>query len=149
MLLAAGFFAAEPFVVSHGALTLAGAVSFVLGALLLFDPAGPAYQVSLTLSLAIAGSIALFMFFVVAKAVQVRREPVAVGVQGLVGSHGVVRDGSLVFVNGELWRARGPDGANLGAGEEVQVEGVDESGLELRVRVVDESDPAPAGDRRA
>ncbi len=40
MLLAAGFWAAEPFVNSHGALALAGAVSFVFGALLLFDPAG-------------------------------------------------------------------------------------------------------------
>ena len=40
MLLAAGFFVAEAFIVSHGALTLAGAVTFVIGALLLFDPAG-------------------------------------------------------------------------------------------------------------
>jgi membrane-bound serine protease (ClpP class) len=134
MLLAAGFFAAEPFVISHGALTLAGAVSFVFGALLLFDPAGPTYQVSLTLSLAIAGSVGLFMAVVVAKLVQVRRNPVAVDAQMLVGSHGVVRGDGLVFVNGELWRARPPAGETLGVGDEVAVEGVDEEGLELRVR---------------
>jgi membrane-bound serine protease (ClpP class) len=134
MLLAAGFFAAEPFVISHGALTLAGAVSFVFGALLLFDPAGPTYQVSLTLSLAIAGSVGLFMAVVVAKLVQVRRNPVAVDAQMLVGSHGVVRGDGLVFVNGELWRARPADGGPLEPGEPVSVEAVDESGLELVVR---------------
>src|SRR5574339_1007521 len=37
MLLAAAFFAAEPFVISHGALTVAGIVCFVFGALMLFD----------------------------------------------------------------------------------------------------------------
>jgi membrane-bound serine protease (ClpP class) len=42
MLLAAAFFVAEAFVPTHGALTLAGAVTFVLGALMLFDPAGEA-----------------------------------------------------------------------------------------------------------
>ena len=55
MLLAAGFFVAEAFIVSHGALTLAGAVTFVIGALILFDPAGEAYQVSLWTALGIAG----------------------------------------------------------------------------------------------
>jgi membrane-bound serine protease (ClpP class) len=149
MLLAAGFFAAEPFVVSHGALTLAGAVSFVFGALLLFDPAGPTYQVSMTLSIGVATAIALFMSVVVAKAVQVRRAPVAVGVQGLVGSHGVVRNDGLVFVNGELWRARALDGTLLGAGDEVEVEGVDDTGLELRVRTLHDGDPAPPRDARA
>ena len=39
MLLAAGFFVAELFVPSHGALTLAGGVMFAIGALMLFDPA--------------------------------------------------------------------------------------------------------------
>jgi membrane-bound ClpP family serine protease len=46
MLLAAGFFVAEMFVVSHGALTLAGAVAFVVGSLMLFDPAGEAFDPS-------------------------------------------------------------------------------------------------------
>ena len=138
MLLALGFFAAEAFVVSHGALTLAGVVAFVLGSLLLFDPAGPAYQVSLPLSLAIAGTIALFMALVVAKLVQVRRNPSAVGVHSLVGEHGVVRDDGLVFINGELWSAHRTDGGALGPGEGVEVEDVDEDELELIVA------PAPA-----
>ncbi len=51
--LAAGFFVAEAFVPSHGALALAGAVSFVIGALMLFDPAGEGYQVSIWVALAV------------------------------------------------------------------------------------------------
>ena len=46
MLLAFAFFAAEAFVPTHGAITLAGAVCFVIGALLLFEPAGSTYKVS-------------------------------------------------------------------------------------------------------
>lgn len=140
MLLAAGFWGAEPFVMSHGALALAGAVSFVFGALLLFDPAGPAYQVSLPVALAIAGSIALFLAFVVAKVVQVRRSPVAVGVNSLVGAVGVVRRGDLVFVKGELWHARSADGQPLVSGQQVVVEAV-EGGLTLVVQPAVERQP--------
>ena len=58
MMLAFAFFAAEAFIPSHGALTLAGSCLFVLGSLLLFDPAGESYEVSLTVVLAIAGTLA-------------------------------------------------------------------------------------------
>jgi len=132
MLLAAGFWGAEPFVMSHGALALAGAVSFVFGALLLFDPAGADYQVSLPLAIGIAGSVALFMAFAVAKVVQVRRRPVAVGTSNLVGTPGVVRRGGLVAVKGELWQAESADGEPLATGDAVVVEDVE--GLRLVVR---------------
>ncbi len=61
MLLAAGFFVAEMFVVSHGALALAGAVAFVIGSLMLFDPAGENYQVSLQVALGVAAAMALMV----------------------------------------------------------------------------------------
>ena len=57
LLLSLGLFVTDALVTSHGALTLAGAVTFVIGALMLFDPAGPAYQVSLWTALAIAGTL--------------------------------------------------------------------------------------------
>jgi membrane-bound serine protease (ClpP class) len=140
MLLAAGFWIAEVAVVSHGALALAGAVSFVFGALMLFDPAGDAYQVSLPTALGIAGAVALFFAFVVAKLVQIRRKPVEVGAHGLIGAQGVVRSGGLVAVNGELWRVDA-DGELLRPGDPVEVEGVDEGGLVLRVRRAEEQQP--------
>jgi membrane-bound serine protease (ClpP class) len=132
MLLSAGFFVAEPFVTSHGALALAGSVSFVFGALLLFDPAGPAYQVSLWTALGIAGTLMLFMAFLVGKVVQVRRKPVAVGVHSLVGTRGTVRAGDFVFVNGELWHARAESGERLVPGASVEVARVEDLTLVVR-----------------
>ena len=128
MLLAAAFFVAEAFVVSHGALALAGAITFVIGALMLFDPAGDAYQVSLPVALAIAGTLAFLFGFALTKAAQARRMPVEVGAHRLVGEPAEVRAGGLVFVDGELWHARTADGAPLEPGERVVVEAVDPEG---------------------
>jgi membrane-bound serine protease (ClpP class) len=126
LLLAASLFVAELFVVSHGALTLAGAVTFVIGALMLFDPAGPGYQVSLQAALGIAATLALTIGLALAKAAQARRRPPETGVQRLVGDEGNVRGDGLVFVAGELWRARTADGGPLVPGERVRVEAVED-----------------------
>ena len=132
VLLAFAFFGAEAFLPSHGALTVAGAVMFVIGALMLFDPAGPAYQVSLWTAVGIAGTLALLLGLALSRVVRARRNPVEVGVQLLVGGVGEVRRGGLVSVNGELWRARRHDGLPLRPGEPVVVESVEED-LELVV----------------
>jgi membrane-bound serine protease (ClpP class) len=132
LLLAVGFFVAETFVPSHGALTLAGAVMFVIGALMLFDPAGPAYQVSLWTALALAGTLALLLGFALTRIVKARRNPVEVSVSRLVGDEAEVRREGYVFVGGELWRARSADGEPLRPGERVRIEAV-EDGLELVV----------------
>jgi membrane-bound serine protease (ClpP class) len=134
MLFAAALFVAEAFVVSHGALTLAGAASFVFGSLLLFDPAGPAYQVSIEVAVAIAATVGLFMALAIGKAVQVRQRPVEVGAHTLVGTTGIVRRDGLVFAAGELWHARAPAGESLDPGDEVAIDAVD--GLTLDVRPV-------------
>ncbi|HEY7707927.1 MAG TPA: nodulation protein NfeD [Gaiellaceae bacterium] len=130
MLLAAGFFVAEMFVVSHGALALAGAVSFVIGALMLFDPAGDTYQVSLEVALGVAATMALMVGLVVAKLVQVRRAEVVTGQEELIGQVGIVRQAvdpvGLVFVHGELWRAK-TAGDPLPPGSQVRVEGLDDA----------------------
>jgi membrane-bound serine protease (ClpP class) len=135
MLLAAGFFVAETFVVSHGALTLAGAVAFVIGSLMLFDPAGDAYQVSLPVAIGVAATMALLVGLAAVKIVQVRRAPVVTGDSELIGQVGVVRQAldpeGFVFVHGELWRAR-TSGEPVPPGEEVRVEGLDD-GLTLTV----------------
>jgi membrane-bound serine protease (ClpP class) len=140
MLLAAGFFAAELFVPSHGALTLAGAVSFVLGSLLLFDPAGDAYEVSVPVVLAIAGTLAALFGVAFAKALQARRAKPQTGADELANRIGVVRQTldpeGFVFVNGELWRARAANG-HISAGETVRVERVDD-GLVLEVERAEE-----------
>src|SRR4030095_9501985 len=88
MLLAAGFFAAEAFIVSHGALALAGSICFFIGALMLFDPAGGAHHVSPGVALAVAVGLALLFAFAGAKVWQVRRPPPQTGQEELLGQVG-------------------------------------------------------------
>lgn len=126
MILAAAFFVAEAFVPTHGALTVAGGVMFVLGALMLFDPAGDAYQVSFPVAIGIAGTLALLVGIALSRVVRVARRPVAVGVEELVGHSGIVRRAGMVQINGELWRARTIDGVPLVPGEHVRVEEVED-----------------------
>ncbi len=124
--LSAGLFVTDALVTSHGALTLAGAITFVIGALMLFDPAGPAYQVSLWTALAIAGTLVLLFGVALSRIVRARRNPVEVGVGLLVGEQATVRSDGLVAVNGELWRARQADGNPLPRGGRVRIEAVGE-----------------------
>jgi membrane-bound serine protease (ClpP class) len=146
ILLALGFFAAEAFVTSHGALALAGVVSFVFGALMLFDPAGDAYQVSLWVALALAGTFALVLGVALAKVVQVRRTRPQTGEEELLGDVAVVRQAldptGYVFVHGELWRARADDGP-IGVGERVRIERIGD-GLVLEVTSIRETESATA-----
>jgi len=143
MLLAFGFFAAEAFVPTHGAITLAGAVCFVIGAMLLFEPAGNTYQVSLPAVIAIAATIAGLLGFAAIKIVQARRAPVVTGTSELVGQVGVVRDAlapaGTVFVRGELWKARSNDGP-LERGAPVRVDSIDD---ELVLGVEPAEQPVP------
>jgi membrane-bound serine protease (ClpP class) len=139
MLLAFAFFGAEAFIPSHGALTVAGAVCFVLGALLLFDPAGESYEVSLTVVLAVAATLAVLMGFAAAKIIQVRRLKPVTGQDELIGEVGVVRRPldpvGTVFLHGELWQARSA-GDPIPAAEQVRVVGLD--GLLLEVERVEQ-----------
>jgi membrane-bound serine protease (ClpP class) len=130
MLLAAAFFGAEMFVTSHGALALAGAAAFVVGSLMLFDPAGETYQVSLEVALGVGVTMAVMVGLALAKVVEARRAPVVTGQSELIGQVGVVRQAldpeGLVFVHGELWRAR-TDGEPVPPGQAVRVEGLDDA----------------------
>ena len=130
-------FAADLFAPTHGALTVGGVVSFVLGSLLLFNvpEAGPWLRVSLW---AIAGvSVAMAVFFggMVGFVARSQRRKVVTGREGLVGQVGTARTvlepNGMVFVDGALWEAHSEDGPIL-RGERVVVDGVD--GLRLRVR---------------
>jgi membrane-bound serine protease (ClpP class) len=143
MLLAFAFFAAEAFVPTHGAITLAGAVCFVIGAMLLFEPAGNTYQVSLPAVIAMAAAIAGLMGVAAIKIVQARRAPVVTGTSELVGQVGFVRDAlapaGTVFVRGELWKARSSDGP-LERGAPVRVDSIDD---ELVLEVEPAEQPVP------
>ena len=127
-------------VATHGVLTVAGLVSFVVGSLLLFRNEPAPYHVSMVLVGSIAAALALFWTFVLSRVIAARRRPLMTGLGQMVGEIGEVRDGGLVLVRGELWQAKTHDGELLRPGQQVEVEAVEQGGLILDVRAL--ADPA-------
>jgi len=131
LLLGIGLLVVDAHVVTHGALTVSGLISLAIGMIMLFHTAPAPYSTSVPLVVAITVLIGSFWAFAIGKAVQVRRRPVTVGPQTIVGERGQARRDGYVFVRGELWRARSEQ--PLEPGDEVEVEGIEE-GLVLDVR---------------
>jgi membrane-bound serine protease (ClpP class) len=124
---------------THGALTVAGVASFILGALVLFNsPGTPEFQrVSVPLVVGVGIVTAALFFVVVTFALRARRRRVATGIEALLGrvgeARGELNPTGMVQVAGELWSAEAePASAPITAGARVEVIGVD--GLRLRVR---------------
>jgi membrane-bound serine protease (ClpP class) len=133
ILLGAALLVIDAHVVTHGALTLSGLVAIAVGLLTLFHKAPAPYHTSVPLILTVTALLGGFWAVALGKAVAVRRSPVSVGPQEIVGQEGVVREGGYVFVRGELWRARSSD--PLAPGEHVRVAGLD--GLTLDVHRIE------------
>jgi membrane-bound serine protease (ClpP class) len=119
-------------VVTHGALTIAGLVALGVGLATMFRNLPSPYHTSLPLVITITVVIGGFWALAISKAVAARRMPVTVGPQEIVGMVGVVREGGLVFIRGELWRARSDE--PLVPGQRVRVDGL--NGLTLDVHRV-------------
>ena len=119
-------------VTSHGALTVSGLISLGFGMVMLFHNAPAPYHTSVPLVVTLTVLLGLFWVLALTKAVQVRRSPVTVGPQRVVGLEGVVRAPGQVFVEGELWHAHRDDGGELVPGAHVRVASMD--GLELTVQ---------------
>ncbi|TML51017.1 MAG: nodulation protein NfeD [Actinobacteria bacterium] len=128
-------------VASHGALTVSGLIAFVIGALMLFRNAPAPYHANLWLIVSIAAVLGSAWAFAITKAIQVRRTPVSVGPQTIVGEIGEFRGDGQVFVRGELWRAKVPEGLSLRRGQKVRIDGV-EPGLVLDVEPLDQAEQA-------
>ncbi|MCX7623163.1 MAG: nodulation protein NfeD [Thermomicrobium sp.] len=143
-------FLIDLYVPTHGVLTLGGIVSFALGSLLLLQsPASPGFQLSRAVVLAVTGTIAavfLVLVFLVARA-HARRP--ATGKEALIGARAVVRRAlepeGLVFVEGELWRARSLSGP-VPAGHAVRIVGLD--GLTLLVEPASETEAPESAEER-
>lgn len=128
---------------THGLLTAAGALSFVVGALVLFNsvrvPGIPTISIPLVVGTGIF--IAGGFFAIVTVALRAQRRPLLMGRPLLVGKVGVVRSDlnpqGEVQVGGEAWSARPTEGEGpLLQGTRVEVVGMD--GLKLRVKKKDE-----------
>jgi membrane-bound serine protease (ClpP class) len=133
LILGAALLVIDAHVVSHGALTVSGLISLVVGSLLLFHNAPAPYNhVNAPLLVGFAIVLGSVWVFALTKAVQVRRRPASVGPQTMIGEVGEARRDDMVFVQGELWRAKPIANGPLRPGQRVRVSGVD-PGLVLEV----------------
>ncbi len=134
VLLAIVMFVLDVKMASHGALTVGGIISMIIGSMMLFETGGPFLTLSLSVVVPAALITALFFFFTVRLAVKARRRKPVTGIEGLKGETGVastpVNSGGMVRVHGELWSAWSEE--PVGQGEEIEVLQVE--GLRLKVR---------------
>jgi len=124
---------------THGALTIAGVASFIVGALVLFNsPGTPDFQrVSVPLVIAVGISIGLLFFGILMFALRALRVPVSAGIESFIGKTGTARtavdgSGGQVQLQSELWTAESVDGSAIGKGDKVEV--VEIKGLRLKVK---------------
>ncbi len=123
---------------SFGMLTLGGAVSFCLGAIMLFRDAGPALQASLKLITAVGVTVGLLALAFARLALKAHRGRVVTGSEGLLDEQGLVSSGievgapGKVRLHGEIWNAESD--VPVAAGDRVRVVRVD--GMTLRVEPV-------------
>ncbi len=128
ILLAVILFFLELKVPSHGALSIGGIVSMVLGSLMLFrESADPFLRVSWSVLITMVALSAVFFTAVISLAVRSQIRKPATGPEGMIGETGEAvtdLDGrGKVRVVGELWDAR--CGRPVRKGEQVTVKGMD------------------------
>ena len=124
-----------------GGLTAAGVVSFITGALVLFNSIQvPGFQqVSVPLVIGMGIFIAASFLLVVTIALRAQRAPIKMGREALIGQKGFVKEAldpiGMVQVGGELWQAELEDGEeHLPANSRISVTAIE--GLKLIVRKV-------------
>jgi len=128
-------FGLELFITSHGILGIGGIVALVLGGLLLTSDNPPEFQVSRWLVFGLGAALALFVLYVLASIIRIRRMPAQMGMQTMVGREATARSaldpGGFVFISGEYWSAEAEDGS-VQPGERVVITEV--QGLKLKVK---------------
>jgi membrane-bound serine protease (ClpP class) len=133
--LAIALFITDVFAPTHGVLTVGGVVSFLLGALMLFNRAEPGFRLSISYIIPGALITAAFFAFVVGAGLRAQRIPIKVGRETMIGqtvkalSPIDARNGK-VFIEGEYWNA--VSDTPVAADQLVEVTGIE--GLTLKVK---------------
>jgi membrane-bound serine protease (ClpP class) len=144
ILLGIALFILEAKFTSHGVLGVGGVVAMVLGAVMLIRSPLTGMGVSLGAALGVTLPFAFMVILLMRLVLRSRKWRQSVGVEGLVGELGEVREAidgrGMVFVHGELWRATAlekiPEGARVRV---VKIEG-----LTLHVEPADSPVRSPA-----
>ena len=138
---------------SHGLLTIAGIVCFVLGASALYGSPGnlaePAVKVATPVIVVTTGMAALVMSLIAIAAVRTRRMTSSAGTVGVpvpLGTEGVVHSPleplGTVYLADEPWSGRTADGTTLARDTPVRLVGFD--GLVAIVEPINPFDAGPA-----
>jgi membrane-bound serine protease (ClpP class) len=130
-------------IVSNGLLTIGGAISLLLGSIMLINSPFELMQISLTVIITAVALTVLFFLFAIGMALKAQRRKPTTGKEALVGERGIAltkfkpaSNGwatGQVRVHGEIWKAISQDAIN--PNEEIVVRGVE--GLTLKVEKVD------------
>jgi membrane-bound serine protease (ClpP class) len=118
---------------TFGALTAGGALSLIVGLLILFNSPGslPFLRVNVPLVIGMAVAMAATSLLVMGYALRTTRRPVITGSQTLIGQAGEMRTANSAQVGSELWTVE-PDAGTLNIGDKIVVTAV--KGLKLLVR---------------
>ncbi len=133
LLLAFGLFILEAKFATHGILGTGGAISMVLGAVMLVDSPLPEMRVHWGTAIALAIPFSAITVFLLSLAVRARRNKVATGSEGMIGETGaavtVLAPEGKILVHGEYWDAVSPSPVAIGG--RVRVTAIDK--LKLKV----------------
>jgi membrane-bound serine protease (ClpP class) len=137
LLLAFTLFALEAKFASHGVLGVGGAVSMMLGAVMLIDSPLPEMRIHWSTAAALTLPFSAITVLLLSLALRARRAKVVTGAEAMVGEVGAaiteLLPSGTVFVHGEYWGATSPRPA--AAGDRVRVTAIDK--LTLTVEPID------------
>jgi membrane-bound serine protease (ClpP class) len=109
LLVAFGMFVLEAKFATHGILGVGGAISMVLGAVMLVDSPLPEMRVHWGTAIALALPFSAITVFLLSLAVRARRNKVETGSEGMIGETGAavteLAPEGTIFVHGEYWDA--------------------------------------------
>lgn len=126
-------------VVSHGLLAIGGAISLIMGSLMLIrtDSALEVVRISRSIIISATAITTLFFLFVIGLGLRAQRAKPVTGVEGIVGETGMSLNAldpvGTVWVHGEAWNARAVAG-KIGKDVKVRVVGIQD--LQLQVEAV-------------
>jgi len=136
LVLAFALFVLEAKFGTHGILAAGGAVSMMLGAVILINSPVPEMRIHLSTAIAVTLPFSLITLGLLTLVLRARRSKVVTGEEGMVGETGTavtaLAPAGRVFIRGEYWEAVAP--AAVAAGTQVRVIGIDK--LKLMVEKV-------------
>lgn len=119
-------FILEVKIISHGILSIGGAIALALGSMMLIRRDSTLDFMRISWGVIIATTIvtALFFFFIIALAVKGQRKKPMSGTEGIIGEIGealaVLDPSGMVSVHGEIWKAESVSGS-IALGQKVRV----------------------------